>query len=80
MSLGHSKNVAEKALLFTDRKGTEPALVWIEEHKNDADFEEESRMVQEKKLTPEEVFFRAKELQQKLREKRKKLEEETALE
>lgn len=45
MSLGHSKNVAEKSILLSDRKGKEAALAWIEEHKNDADLEEELRMM-----------------------------------
>lgn len=63
ISLGFSKNVAEKSLLFSENKGVEAAKAWIEEHKKDADFEEEVRIVQEKKLTPEEAQFRAKELQ-----------------
>lgn len=37
--MGHSKNVAEKALFMTQGKKTiEAALDYIEEHKNDEDF------------------------------------------
>lgn len=42
----HSKNVSEKALLFTENKTVEDALKWIEEHKGEADFEEELRMME----------------------------------
>ena len=45
---GHSRNVAEKSLLFTstsnsitDNASVESASAWIDTHKYDADFEEE---------------------------------------
>jgi len=82
-SMGYSKNVREKALLMTGNTSVEAALNWIEEHRNDPDFEEEMRIVaqkEEKKLTPEEAMAKAMELQKMLREKRKKREEEEALE
>ncbi|CAD8082422.1 unnamed protein product [Paramecium primaurelia] len=81
MSEGHSKNVAEKSLLFSQNLGVEAAKKWIEEHKNDQDFEEELQIVGTgKKISPEEAAFKARELQQKLREKRRIAEEQAALE
>lgn len=44
MSLGYSKNVAEKSLLLTGNQSKEDAEKWINEHKNDNDFEEELRI------------------------------------
>ena len=41
----YSKNVSEKALLMTQNVGKDKALEWIEQHKNDPDFEEELRMM-----------------------------------
>jgi len=81
--MGYSKNVSEKALLFTNSLSIEAALEWIENHKTDADFEEECLIVQEEnkpKLTPEEAAERAKELQKRLREQRLKKEKEEELE
>jgi uncharacterized UBP type Zn finger protein len=37
-SLGHSKNVSEKAIFMTGNNNLEKALKWIEDHKYDADF------------------------------------------
>jgi len=36
--MGFTKVVAEKSLFMTQNKGIEPALVWIEQHQEDADF------------------------------------------
>ncbi|CAK60866.1 unnamed protein product (macronuclear) [Paramecium tetraurelia] len=81
MSEGHSKNVAEKSLLLSQNQGVEAAKQWIEEHKNDQDFEEELQIVGNgKKISPEEAAFKARELQQKLREKRRIAEEQAAFE
>jgi uncharacterized UBP type Zn finger protein len=80
-SMGYSKNVSEKSLLMTGNASIEKALEWIEEHREDADFEEEMRVIaqaEEKKLSPEEAYEKAKELQALIREKRKKREEEEA--
>jgi UBX domain-containing protein 1/4 len=81
ISMGYSKNVSEKSLLFTGNASVEKALEWIDEHKEDADFEEELRVThteEKAKLSNEEVAQRAKELQARLREirKQKDIEEE----
>ena len=47
ISMGYSKNVSEKSLLFTNNKSVEKSLDWINEHKNDEDFEEELRIENE---------------------------------
>lgn len=83
-AMGISKNVREKALLMTSNASVEAAFEWIEKHREDPDFEEEMLMVAQEenkpKLSPEEAAERARELQIKLREKRKKQEEQDALE
>jgi len=47
MEMGFSKFVAEKALFFTLSSGgtTEKALEWIDQHSDDADFNEELKIV-----------------------------------
>ncbi|CAD8112520.1 unnamed protein product [Paramecium sonneborni] len=81
MSQGYSKNVSEKSLLLSNNQGVDAAIKWIEEHKNDQDFEEELQIVGSgKKISPEEAAFKARELQQKLREKRRIAEEQAAFE
>lgn len=82
-AMGISKNVREKALLMTSNASVEAAFEWIEKHREDPDFEEEMLIVQEDnkpKLSAEEAAERARELQVRLREKRKKQEEQDALE
>eukprot|EP00331_Platyophrya_macrostoma_P007772 CAMPEP_0176430510 /NCGR_PEP_ID=MMETSP0127-20121128/14292_1 /TAXON_ID=938130 /ORGANISM="Platyophrya macrostoma, Strain WH" /LENGTH=349 /DNA_ID=CAMNT_0017812405 /DNA_START=39 /DNA_END=1088 /DNA_ORIENTATION=- len=77
-SMGYSKFVSEKALFFTQSKSVEAAQEWIDEHKNDPDFEEELRMVKQEegpKMSKEEAIKAAKELQATLRAKRKAEEE-----
>ena len=83
VEMGFSKNVAEKACFFT-QSNLENAINWIEEHQQDADFEEELRVVGQEEnkpqLTEEEVKQKAKELQELARkryvQKQKELEEE----
>lgn len=47
MEMGFTKAVAEKALFFTLAQGgtTEKAMEWIEQHMEDADFNEELKIV-----------------------------------
>ncbi len=81
--MGYSKNVREKALLMTANVSIEAALEWIENNKTAPDFEEEMLMVVDEskpKLSAEEAAEKAKELQIKLREARKKREAEDELE
>lgn len=69
--MGFSKIVAEKALFMTLGQGgtTEKALDWISAHSDDADFNEELRIVGQGEskpkstLTKEEKLQKAKELQ-----------------
>ena len=84
--MGYSKNVSEKACLFS-QSNIDKALDWITEHQNDPDFEEEAKIEinpeQPKgppSLDPEEAKAKARELQEKMRkmheEKQKQIEEE----
>lgn len=81
-SMGHSKNVSEKAIFMTGNNNLEAAQRWIEDHKYDADFEEELKMVGQpvSTLTEEEAKQKLAELQKKIRENRAKKEAEDALE
>ena len=40
MEMGFSKHVAEKALFMVQGAGISQAMDWIDQHRNDADFEE----------------------------------------
>ena len=82
--MGFSKNVSEKACLFT-QSNIEQAVEWISQHSNDPDFEEEAIIeVSEEKPKPqmskEEAAIKAKELQERMRkiheEKQKELDRE----
>ena len=81
--MGFSKNVSEKACLFT-QSNLERAVDWISEHQGDQDFEEpaqiEVSMEQKPKMSKEEAAIKAKELQQKMRkmheEKQKEMDRE----
>ena len=82
--MGFSKNVAEKACLFS-QSNIEQAVGWIEAHQNDPDFEEPAQIeVSAEKPKPqmskEEAAIKAKELQEKMRkiheEKQKELDRE----
>lgn len=44
LEMGFSKNASEKAL-FLNKNILESSVEWINEHQNDADFEEEMRIV-----------------------------------
>jgi hypothetical protein len=83
--MGYSKNVSEKACLFTN-SNIDQALDWIFQHSNDPDFEEEAKVEVSEDQKPkvqmskEEAAIKAKELQQKMRkmheEKQKELDRE----
>ena len=83
--MGFSKNVSEKACLFT-QSNIEQAVEWINQHQDDPDFEEpaqiEVSMDQQPKvqMSKEEAAIKAKELQQKMRkmheEKQKEIDRE----
>lgn len=45
MDMGFSKNVSEKSLFLTQNASLENAMEWIDKHSEDADFEEELRIV-----------------------------------
>ena len=82
-AMGYSKNVREKALLMTQNVSIEAALEWIEQHKDDADFEEELLLVQDDnkpKMSTEEALEKAKQLQERIRENRRKRDAEEELE
>ena len=69
--MGFSKNVSEKACLFT-QSNIEQAVEWISQHSSDPDFEEEAIIeVSEDKPKPqmskEEAAIKAKELQERMR-------------
>lgn len=84
MAEGFSKFVAEKAVFMSGGADLEESRKWIEEHKKDADFEEELFIVLQEenkpKLTEAEAKLKAKELQAKIREERRLKEEADALE
>jgi hypothetical protein len=83
VSLGFTKDVAEKALFFTQSASVEAAQQWLEEHKSDPDFLEPLFIVrgpQQSKLSPEEAKKKAKELQAKIREDRAKRDKAAELE
>ena len=81
--MGFSKNVSEKACLFT-KSNIESAVEWISEHQNDPDFEEPAKIQVPQKpkveMSKEEAALKAKELQQKMRkmheEKQKEMDRE----
>ena len=82
--MGFSKNVSEKACLFT-QSNIEAAVEWISAHQNDPDFEEPAQIEvssepQKPKMSKEEAAIKAKELQEKMRkiheEKQKEIDRE----
>ena len=81
--MGFSKNVSEKACLFT-QSNIEQAVEWINQHQDDPDFEEPAQIevsAQPKvQMSKEEAAIKAKELQQKMRkmheEKQKEIDRE----
>jgi len=73
MDMGFTKIVAEKALFMT-QAGVEKAMEWIEQHMDDADFQEELTVVTEdgkpkSKLSLEERQAAAHKLQVEIRAK-----------
>ena len=84
VNAGYTKDVAEKALFFTQNSSADQALGWIEQHKTDPDFLEPLFIVKQQstgpQLTPEEAKKRAKELQAKIREDRIKKDKQAELE
>lgn len=79
IEMGYSKNVSEKAM-FLNQNILEKAIEWIYENQNEPDFEEELRMVGQKKskMTEEEIKQKAKELQAYARQKYLQKEKERA--
>lgn len=80
MSMGYSKNVAEKSL-FLNGNNFDSAMEWIYCNQTEKDFEEELRIVQpgqeqKPKMSDEEAYKKAKELQEKARKIIKEKEEE----
>ena len=78
--MGFSKNVAEKACLFT-QSNLDHCFVWIEAHQNDPDFEEPAQIeVSAEKPKPqmskEEAAIKAKELQEMIRKKHEEKQRE----
>ena len=82
--MGFSKNVSEKACLFT-QSNIEQAVEWISTHQNDPDFEEPAQIevsaeAPKPKMSKEEAAIKAKELQEKMRkmheEKQKEMDRE----
>ena len=82
--MGFSKNVSEKACLFT-QSNIEAAVEWISSHQNDPDFEEPAQIEvsaepPKPKMSKEEAAIKAKELQEKMRkiheEKQKEIDRE----
>ena len=82
--MGFSKNVSEKACLFTN-SNLEQAVEWISVHSEDPNFEEPAQIEvsagpPKPKMSKEEAAIKAKELQEKMRkmheEKQKEIERE----
>lgn len=79
IEMGYSRNVSEKAM-FLNQNILEKAIEWIYENQNEPDFEEELRMIGQKKskMTEEEIKQKAKELQAYARKKYLQKEKERA--
>ena len=82
--MGFSKNVSEKACLFT-QSNMDQALEWISAHQDDPDFQEPAQIEvsnepPKPQMSKEEAAIKAKELQEKMRkiheEKQKELDRE----
>jgi uncharacterized UBP type Zn finger protein len=80
LSMGYSKNVSEKAL-FMNNNNFDTAMEWIYCNQTEKDFEEELRIIQpgqeKPKMSDEEAYQKAKELQEKARKIIKEKEEES---
>ena len=82
--MGFSKNVSEKACLFT-QSNMDQALEWISAHQDDPDFQEPAQIEvsnepPKPQMSKEEAAIKAKELQEKIRkmheEKQKEMDRE----
>ena len=82
--MGFSKNVSEKACLFT-QSNMDQALEWISAHQDDPDFQEPAQIQvsnepPKPQMSKEEAAIKAKELQEKIRkmheEKQKEMDRE----
>ena len=82
--MGFSKNVSEKACLFT-QSNMDQALEWISAHQDDPDYEEPAQIEvsnepPKPQMSKEEAAIKAKELQEKIRkmheEKQKEMDRE----
>ena len=88
LGMGYSLHPVEKALLLTGNKSVEAAMDWLDQNKDQPDFEEQMFIaapdpnaeqvggLKRSNLTPEEARAKAKELQKQLRAKRAQKEEE----
>lgn len=88
LSMGYTLHPVEKALLLTGNKSVEAAMDWLDQNKDQPDFEEQMFIaapdpnaesingIKRSNLTPEEARAKAKELQNMLRAKRAQKEEE----
>lgn len=82
IAMGYARNPSEKALLLTGNKSIQDAIEWMDQNKNEPDFNEQMFLVapdpgaqqesgiKRSNLTPEEAKAQAKELQRQIREKR----------
>ena len=84
VSMGYTKDVSEKALFLSGMKSVEEALKWIEENKNQPDFNETLYVVgtssepgtKRSNMSKAEAEAKAIELQRELRKKREQREKE----
>lgn len=80
IGMGFSRHPAEKSLFMTGNKNVQSALEWLEQNKDEPDFNEQLFIVGQagstSKLTPEEAKQKAKELQKQLRIKRAEKDKE----
>ena len=67
MVLGYSLLVSQKAVLLSGNKTYEEALKWIQDHKDDKDFEEPIEIAEPPKMSKEEARLKALELGKKIR-------------
>jgi uncharacterized UBP type Zn finger protein len=77
---GYSLLISEKAVLLSGNKTLEDALEWIQQHKDDPDFEEPVEVEQKPQLSKEEARLKALELSKEIREKQKEIDEKNKME
>jgi len=76
MSMGFDKFISEKATLMSGNLNVESSLQWIESNKDSKDFREQISVEEKTTISPEEAKLKAKMLQEEIRQKIKKEEEE----